>query len=655
MTPADEQRQQEQALQDSLNYAESIIATLREPFLVLDDELRVKRANRRFYETFEVSPDETEGQFVYDLGNQQWNIPALRRLLAEVLSNNHPIHDFEIDQEFPLIGRRIMKLNARRLESVNHRPDLILLAFEDITERRRASDLLRRSERRYRRLFESAKDGILILAASTGRITDANPYIQQLLGYAADELLGKELWQIGLFQDIDDSKAAFEQLQEQSYIRYHNLPLETKDGRRLEVEFVSNLYHEDQEDVIQCNVRDISERSQLERAAAKAEALAVLNRRKDEFMAMLSHELRNPLAPIFAAAHLLSLQPEETAIQLKARKVIQRQIGQLRRLVDDLLDVSRVTTGRISLKPEEVDLRSIVQRAVESVRSLLNQRSHKLSVSLSPDPISVDADVTRIEQVVVNLLNNAAKYTDEGGQIWLSAKQEGNLAVLRVRDTGVGIAPEVLENIFDPFSQAERTMDRAQGGLGIGLTVVQKIVELHHGHVEAASAGIGQGSEFTVRLPIFGTEPRESNVSTSDESVAETTKILIVDDNVDAADMLASILRLVGHDVQVAYSGQSALEVAMEFQPTIVLLDIGLPEMNGYEVARRLRQRPQSKDTLLIAMTGYGQDIDRQRSNQAGFDYHLVKPVDPEKLEGLLTRLTMQAHPRPGIDKGHED
>jgi PAS domain S-box-containing protein len=655
MTFADEQRRQEQALQDSLNYAESIIATLREPFLVLDDELKVKRANRRFYETFEVSPEETEGQFVYDLGNQQWNIPALRKLLAEVLSNNHPIHDFEIDHEFPLIGRRIMKLNARRLESVNHRPDLILLAFEDITERKRASDLLRRSERRYRRLFESAKDGILILAASTGKITDANPYIQQLLGYAADELLSKELWQIGLFQDIDASKAAFEQLQQQGYIRYHNLPLETKDGRRLEVEFVSNLYHEDHEDVIQCNVRDISERSQLERAAAKAEALAVLNRRKDEFMAMLSHELRNPLAPIFAAAHLLSLQPEETAIQLKARKVIQRQIGQLRRLVDDLLDVSRVTTGRISLKPEEVDLRSIVQRAVDSVRSLLDQRSHKLSVSLPPDPISVNADVTRLEQVVVNLLNNAAKYTDEGGHIRLSAEKDGDLAVLRVRDTGVGIAPEVLENIFDPFSQAERTMDRAQGGLGIGLTVVQKIVELHHGHVEAASAGIGQGSEFTVWLPIFETEPRESNVSTSDESVPETFKILIVDDNVDATDMLAGILRLVGHDVQVAYSGQSALEVAMEFQPTIVLLDIGLPEMNGYEVARRLRQRPQSKDTLLIAMTGYGQDSDLQRSTQAGFDYHLVKPVDPEKLEGLFTRLMMQAHPRPGIDKGHED
>jgi CheY-like chemotaxis protein len=235
--------------------------------------------------------------------------------------------------------------------------------------------------------------------------------------------------------------------------------------------------------------------------------------------------------------------------------------------------------------------------------------------------------------------NNAAKYTDEGGHIWLSAEQEGDLVVLRVRDTGAGIAADLLENIFDPFSQAERTIDRAEGGLGIGLTLVQKIVELHHGHVEARSAGIGQGSEFTVWLPVFGPESRESNVSASRESVAQTAKILIVDDNVDATDTLASVLRLVGHDVQVAYSGESALEVAMEFQPTIVLLDIGLPEINGYEVARRLRQRQQSKDTWLIAMTGYGQDSDRQRSHEAGFDYHLVKPVDPEKLAELFTTL----------------
>jgi PAS domain S-box-containing protein len=468
---ATDQRRQEQALHDSLNYAQSIIATLPEPFLVLDDELKVKTANRRFYETFETSPEKTEGQFIYDLGNQHWNIPDLRNLLAQVLSNNHPIHDFEIDHEFPVIGRRIMRLNGRRLELPDHGPDLILLAFQDITASKHALDLLRRSERRYRRLFESAKDGILILKAGTGKITDANPYIQNLLGYTAPELQGKELWEIGLFKDIEESKAAFQKLQEQAYIRYRNLPLQTKNGSQREVEFVSNVYQEDHEDVIQCNVRDITERSRLERAAAQAEALTKLNRRKDEFLAMLSHELRNPLAPIFAATQLLALQSDENPIQLRARTVIERQIKQLARLVDDLLEVSRVTTGRIRLQVEEVDLREIVQYAVDSVRPIINERSHELSISLPSDPVWLQADITRIEQVIVNVLNNAAKYTDQGGQISLDVNQDGNFAVLRVKDNGTGIAPELLDNIFDLFSQAQKNFGSRAGRFGHWINV----------------------------------------------------------------------------------------------------------------------------------------------------------------------------------------
>src|SRR5436190_20976171 len=642
---ATDRRWQEQALQDSLNYAQGIIATLPEPFLVLDDELKVKTANRRFFETFETSPEETEGQFIYDLGNHQWNIPDLRNLFAQVLSNNDPIHDFEIDNKFPGIGHRIMRLNGRRMELPNHGPDLILLAFQDITESKRALDLLRRSERRYRRLFESAKDGILILKAESGKITDANPYIQNLLGYAARELQGKELWEIGLFKDIDESKAAFQKLQEQGYIRYHNLPLQTKDGTEREVEFVSNLYQEDHEGVIQCNVRDITERAQLERAAARAEALTTLNRRKDEFLAMLSHELRNPLAPIFAATQLLALQSDENPIQLRARTVIERQIRQLAHLVDDLLDVSRVTTGRIRLQLEQVDLREIVQRAVESVRPIINRRRHELSISLPSDPVWLQADITRIEQVIVNLLNNAAKYTDEGGQIWLDVKQETGFAVLLVRDNGAGIAPELLDNIFDLFSQAKRTLGRAQGGLGIGLTLVQKIVELHHGKVAASSAGLGQGSEFTIWLPVVDTRiSQESASSGSSDSVARGARIVLVDDNVDVIDMFATVLGLLGHDVQTASSGESALARAREFHPVIVLLDIGLPGMDGYEVAQHLRQQPQTKDAWLIAMTGYGQDTDRSRSQQAGFDYHLVKPVNAEELEQLIIKLSSQAH-----------
>lgn len=264
-----ESRLQEQLLQDTVNYAEAILATLREPFIVLDHNLRIKTANRSFYETFKVPPRETEDKFIYDLGNGQWDLPELRTLLKEVLRNDHPIHDFEVEQTFPAIGHRVMRLNAARLASVNSQPDLILLAIEDITDRHNAEIAMRNSEMRFRRLFETAKDGILILESDTGRITDANPFISELLDYPTNELLGKELWQIGLFQDIQSSQAAFRQLQEHGYIRYHNLPLVTKAGRRVEVEFVSNVYNVNHQPVIQCNIRDNTQHHQLERAQAK--------------------------------------------------------------------------------------------------------------------------------------------------------------------------------------------------------------------------------------------------------------------------------------------------------------------------------------------------------------------------------------------------
>ena len=358
------------------------------------------------------------------------------------------------------------------------------------------------SELRYRRLFETAQDAILILDASTEKILDANPFIANLLGYSKEEFLGKELWQIGLFHDVEENKAAFRTLQAQGYIRYEHLPLQTKDGRQVEVEFVSNLYPVDHQQIIQCNIRDITERRRLEQQTQEqAEALADLHQRKDEFLAMLSHELRNPLAAIFNALHILRLHDTENPIQQKAKIVIERQVGQLAHLVDDLLEVSRVITGRIQLHPERLELRGIVEHAIEAARPLIDRHHHTLSVSFPAEPLWLQADPTRLEQVIVNLLTNAAKYTEEGGQIWLTAQQEGSEVVLRVRDTGVGIAPELLPRIFDLFTQADRTLDRSQGGLGIGLSLVQRLVELHGGTVEAHSGGLGQGSEFIVRLP----------------------------------------------------------------------------------------------------------------------------------------------------------
>jgi PAS domain S-box-containing protein len=505
------------------------------------------------------------------------------------------------------------------------------------------------SEVRYRRLFQTAKDGILILDADTGKVIDANPFMTVLLGYSHEEFLGKELWEIGLFRDIKESRAAYQELQEKGYVRYENLPLETKTGQKVEVEFVSNVYAENAHQVVQCNVRDITERSCLQRLTQEqAAALADLDRRKDEFLAMLSHELRNPLAPILNAALLLRLQNNrnrlsgiENPILHQSATIIERQVGQLARIVDELLEVSRITTGRIQLQQERIAAGGIVQNAVETVRSLIDQRKHELTVSLPTQAIWLNADAARLEQVVVNLLTNAAKYTDQGGHIWLTLQQEDEEAVLLVRDTGVGIAPEILPRIFDLFTQAERSLDRSQGGLGIGLALVQRLVEMHGGTVTASSV-LGQGSEFVVRLPVVPSPHLEASspLTKTAQTAAPSLRVLVVDDNVDTVTTLAMLVQESGHEVRTAYDGSAVVEAALDYRPDVVLLDIGLPGLNGYDVAKRLRQQPSLKNIVLVAMTGYGQPSDRQRSQEAGFDHHLVKPGDFGMVLEILAKVS---------------
>jgi PAS domain S-box-containing protein len=640
-----ERRRNEQHLQDALTYADNIIATLREPFVVLDKSLRIKTANHAFYQTFHAEKGKTEGRLIYDLGNGQWNIPSLRTVLDEVLSNHHPVHDFDVEHNFPAIGQKTMLLNACRFQSVDSQPDLILLAIEDVTERKQAEVAVQISEVRYRRLFETAKDGILILDAHTLKIIDANPYMTELLGYARDEFLGNELWEMGFFGDKRASKAIYQELQEKGYIRYDHLPLETKHGDKAEVEFVSNVYQVDHRLVAQCNIRDISERSRLEKKTQEqAEALADLHRRKDEFLAMLSHELRNPLAPIANAVHLLRLQQNEDPLQQQARGIIERQLTQLTRLVDDLLEVSRITTGRVQLRQDRIVVSGVVERAVETASPLMDQRRHELTVSLPPQPIWLYADAARLEQVVVNLLTNAAKYTDAGGHIWLTVEQQGDECVLRVRDTGVGIAPELLPRIFELFTQAERSLDRSQGGLGIGLALVQRLVELHRGRVEAYSV-LGHGSEFVVRLPVAPTPapPPPPAAAETTEPAGPSLRILVIDDNVDSAESLALLLRASRHNVRTAHDGPTGLEAALDYRPNVVLLDIGLPRMDGYDVAKKMRQQSVLKNVVLVAMTGYGQESDRQRSREAGFDHHLVKPADFGKVRQILASVSAKA------------
>ena len=636
-----ESRRALHALEVSETRYRRLFEAAKDGILILDPDTRqITDANPFIAELLGYTREEMIGKEMFEIGLLK-DEEASRAAFRE-LHEKHFIRYEDLPLESKKGQRREVEVVANLYEEDN-RP-VIQANIRDITERKEVVHALEVSESRYRRLFETAQDAILILDALTGEITDANPFIKKMLGYSQDELVGKELWQIGFFHDIEASQNAFRELKERGYIRYDHLPLETKSGEQIEVEFVSNAYMVDHRQVIQCNIRDISDRARLERQAQEQTiALTDLNRRKDEFLAMLSHELRNPLAPILNAVHLLRHHGDENPLRRQARAVIERQAGQLAHIVDDLMEVSRVTSGSIKLHLEHLDIRGIVEHAVESARPLIDQHTHELSVSLPPEPVWLHADAARLEQVAVNLLNNAAKYTDKGGHIWLSVERESDDAVLRIRDTGVGIARELLPRIFDLFTQADCSLDRSQGGLGIGLTVVQRLVEMHGGTVEANSAGLGNGSEFIVRLPVMPSHAMESESPPIQIAAPGTRwRVLVVDDNVDGADVTALLVQELGHETQVVYSGANALAAADEYLPNVVLLDIGLPEMDGYEVARRLRQHPILRNAWLIAITGYGQESDRQRSKEAGFDYHLIKPVAPEKLEELLTLLTTQ-------------
>ena len=399
---------------------------------------------------------------------------------------------------------------------------------------------------------------------------------------------------------------------------------------------------------------EVAERTRLtEELERRAAALVEADQRKDEFLSMLAHELRNPLAPIVAATEMLRQIDQQAPRDVRQslpgverwRLVIERQANNLKRLVDDLLDVSRITRRAITLRLQAADLGPIVNSAVEAARPLIDAAGHVLTVRLPRDPAPLFVDPTRFEQVLVNLLNNAAKYTEPGGRISLTATQDGEQMTVVVADSGVGIPPELLPHVFDLFVQGKRSLARSQGGLGIGLTLVKNLVEMHGGTVQARSAGAGRGAEVTVRVPLVAPE-RHSRPSTPHdvgsagaprEEPARARRILLVEDNIDAAESLVDLLEFWGHEVRAVDNGEEALRVAHEMSPDVAILDVGLPGMDGYEVARRLRQSaPWGERLLVIGATGYGQARDRQLGADAGFDHYLVKPLDPDRLGHLL-------------------
>jgi signal transduction histidine kinase len=371
-------------------------------------------------------------------------------------------------------------------------------------------------------------------------------------------------------------------------------------------------------------------------------ALKEADHRKDEFLAVLAHELRNPLAPIRNAVEILRHEETATAELRSARDVIDRQVGQMTHLIDDLLDVSRISHGRIELRRERVELAEVVRSALEASRPLVESSGHRLDIALPPEPIPLEGDPTRLAQVFSNLLNNAAKYTERGGQIRLAAERVDHHVRVRVTDSGIGISSAQLPNLFKMFTQGEHSIERAQGGLGIGLGLARSLVEMHGGTIEASSAGPGSGSEFVVRLPVAAEAPPAAKPAPAADSAARADaaalRVLVVDDNQDAADSLSVLLQLMGHVVRTAYDGLEAVAAAGAFAPDLVLLDIGLPKLNGYEAAQRIREQPGGRDVTLIAVTGWGQDDDKRLSREAGFNLHITKPLDPAILERLLVR-----------------
>ncbi len=496
-------------------YTKAIFNTVSGPIVIVDADLRVQTANRAFYEMFQVSRDETQGVRLNELRNHKWDGPQLWALVKDAVSATAEFQPVEVEHDFALIGRRTLLLDARPLSREGHSEHLILLTFQDISDRKQAEAQLRRNE----------------------------------------------------------------------------------------------------------------------------QTLKEADRKKDQFLAILAHELRNPLGPVRNAAHYLKLKEIPDPELKRPVEMIERQVEHMARLIDDLLDVSRISRGVLELRRERLDFEEVVKAAVDACHDEIDARHHALRVSLPKAPVTLHADRHRLIQVFCNLISNASKYTPVGGRIDFTAQQNGDTLDVWVKDNGAGIPREKLSEIFELFAQVDRSLDH-QGGLGIGLTLSRELVELHGGTIDARSEGLGHGSTIAVKLPIAHAAPATVPTAiTEPQTGAKVRRIVIADDNEDAAESLAQYLELDGHRVSLAYDGEAALKMIAESLPEVAFVDIGMPKVNGYDVARRIRESAWGKSIHLVALTGFGQDSDRQLASEAGFNTHLVKPVSPDRITEILAEL----------------
>ncbi|MGH8217906.1 MAG: PAS domain S-box protein [Steroidobacteraceae bacterium] len=611
------------------NALEVALASIGDAVIITDDEGRASFLNPVAESLTGWTSEEAQGEplaRVLHIVNERTRAPV-HDLAAKVLRTgliqglaNHSVLLSRSGREIPIDD------SAAPIRLQDGRTIGVVIVFRDITERRRSE--LRSAW--LASIVESTDDAI-VSKNLDGTITSWNPAAGRLFGYSAAEIIGKPITTIIPRELHAEEHYILQCLRRGERIDHFDTVRLAKDGRRIDVSLsISPIRDEDGQVVGASKIaRDITDRKKLESGLREEQRL------KDEFLATLGHELRNPIAPIYTAAELLSrlaLQEDRAA---SAVGVIQRQTRQLMRLVDDLLDIARITQGRIALEQETIAFEDIVQQGIETAGPLLEEKRQRLTaVSSSLPHLFVRGDRVRLIQCVSNMVTNAAKFTQAGGEIRVTTRVDGEMALIEVGDNGCGIAPELLPRVFDLFVQGDRTLDRPQGGLGIGLAMVKQLVEMHGGSVAARSAGPDQGATFEIRIPRVDPLPAPEPVESA--APAARRRVIVVDDNADAADSLALLLQAVGHDAEAVHSSREALERIKSFKPEIALLDIGLPEIDGYELAKHLRAGREFSGLRLVAVTGYGRAEDRQRACAAGFDDHLVKPVDLQSLERVL-------------------
>lgn len=478
-----------------------------------------------------------------------------------------------------------------------------------------------------------SSDDAIVSKDFNGIIQTWNASAERIFGYTPEEAIGKHISLIIPEDRLEEETQIISSIRAGRRVDHFETVRRAKDGRLVNLSITVSPIRDENGNIAGASkvARDITDRIEIENALREAD------RRKDEFLAILAHELRNPLAPLRNALAILRSGKADKNMEIQAREMMERQIEQMVRLVDDLMDVSRITRDKIKLQKERLTLSAVLQTAVETSRPVIDSFGHYLKIDLPPEQVYIEGDKVRLAQVFSNLLNNAAKYTRRGGNISVSAQQKDGRVAIHVTDNGIGIAPEVLPHVFDMFLQADSALERSGGGLGIGLTLVKKLTEMHEGSVEAFSEGENKGSDFVVTLKLAPVQSSEERNNTAKEAAKKRgTRVLVVDDNKDSAQTLGWMLELQGHEVELAFDAKEAMTAAEKFQPRIVMMDIGLPDMTGYELCPVIRALPGMKDTVFIAQTGWGHEKHRNQSREAGFNHHLIKPVEMKKLEELF-------------------